>query len=53
MASKKKRKLSKLKCEECQRINYYFYKSKKMEGKISLKKYCRWCKKHTLHKEVK
>ncbi|MBU1993024.1 50S ribosomal protein L33, partial [Patescibacteria group bacterium] len=23
------------------------------ERKIELKKFCRWCKKHTIHKEVK
>jgi ribosomal protein L33 len=24
-----------------------------VERKIELKKYCRWCKKHTKHKEIK
>ena len=50
---KKKRKLTKLKCSECGRINYYFYKSKSTDKKLEIKKYCSWCKKHTIHKEAK
>lgn len=43
-----------LKCEECGDINYTTTKnSKTMTEKLALKKYCRRCKKHTLHKEVK
>jgi len=44
----------KLQCKECKKINYYTHKSKKMvEKKLELKKYCNWCRKHTVHKEVK
>ncbi|MEK9134848.1 MAG: 50S ribosomal protein L33 [Patescibacteria group bacterium] len=52
MATKKP--FIKLICEACKRINYYTHKSKKAgEKKLELKKYCKWCKKHTLHKEGK
>lgn len=49
--------LIKLKCLNCNRINYYTYKSKgrnlKQEKKLELKKFCKWCKKHAVHKETK
>ena len=55
MASKKP--FVKLQCEVCKRINYFVSKSKgespKGEQKLELKKFCRWCRKHTLHKEGK
>ena len=42
-------------CEKCKRKNYSFKrnKKKKYKKKINLKKYCRFCKQHTLHKESK
>ncbi|MCD6528563.1 50S ribosomal protein L33 [bacterium] len=53
MAAKKKA-FVKLQCQECKRINYFTHKSKKaVVGKLELKKFCKWCRKHTLHKEVK
>ncbi len=46
--------LVKLECTECHRINYYVHKNKKqIKDRLELKKYCKWCKKHTLHKETK
>ncbi|PIY78882.1 MAG: 50S ribosomal protein L33 [Parcubacteria group bacterium CG_4_10_14_0_8_um_filter_35_7] len=46
--------LIKLECSQCHRINYYSHKNKKtIKMRLGLKKYCRWCKKHTLHKETK
>ncbi|HOX21744.1 MAG TPA: 50S ribosomal protein L33 [Candidatus Paceibacterota bacterium] len=46
--------LIKLQCTKCKRINYFTRKNKKTnEKKIELKKYCRWCKLHTAHKETK
>jgi large subunit ribosomal protein L33 len=52
-----KKPLVKLQCEVCKRINYFVWKSKgktKKEGvKLELKKFCRWCKKSTKHKEGK
>ena len=52
--AKKKKILIKLQCKDCKRINYYIPKLKKAgEKKLELKKFCKWCKKHTVHKEVK
>jgi len=46
--------LIKLECIECHRINYFSHKNKKtIKEKLELKKHCKWCKKHTLHKETK
>ncbi|MEA3463757.1 MAG: 50S ribosomal protein L33 [Patescibacteria group bacterium] len=44
----------KLECKECRRINYYSRKNKKtLKNRLEIKKYCKHCKKHTLHKETK
>lgn len=44
----------KLKCQICKEVNYFTRKSKKsQENKLELKKFCKWCKKRTLHKESK
>lgn len=52
--SKYSENLIKLQCTECKRYNYYTRKNKKLvERKIELKKFCRSCKKHTVHKESK
>jgi len=46
--------LIKLKCSVCGHINYYSYKNKKkIQAKLEIRKYCKNCKKHTLHKEMK
>ncbi|PIR82162.1 50S ribosomal protein L33 [Candidatus Kaiserbacteria bacterium CG10_big_fil_rev_8_21_14_0_10_59_10] len=46
--------LIKLGCSGCGRVNYWSRKNRKLvERKIDLKKYCRWCRKHTGHKETK
>jgi len=46
--------LIKLACSKCKRINYWSRKNKKkVERKIELKKYCKWCKKSLIHKEAK
>ena len=43
-----------LACSECKRKNYVTDKNKqKTPDKLNFKKYCRFCKKHTAHKEVK
>jgi len=53
----KRRPFVKLQCQECKRINYYTHKSKNKTGasekKLELKKFCKWCRKHTMHKEGK
>jgi large subunit ribosomal protein L33 len=47
-------KLIRLKCTACKRANYTTRKNKKtVERKIEFKRYCKWCRKHTLHKESK
>ncbi|MBW2646908.1 MAG: 50S ribosomal protein L33 [Deltaproteobacteria bacterium] len=46
--------LIKFECSECKRINYHSRKNKKLlKDRLELKKFCKWCKKHTLHKETK
>ena len=47
-------RLIKLACGNCKRINYWSSKNKKLvTKKIELKKFCKWCKKATKHKEIK
>ena len=41
-------------CGSCQRRNYHTSKNKKnVTDRLQLNKYCRWCRKHTPHKETK
>jgi len=48
------REIVHLGCEECTRRNYHTTKNKRnTPEKLALKKYCKWCKKHTIHKEMK
>lgn len=43
-----------LECTECKQRNYDSMKEKKnTPERVELKKYCRFCKKHTVHKETK
>ena len=43
-----------LACGECNRRNYSTVKNKKNNPeRLSMKKHCRFCKKHTVHKETK
>ena len=43
-----------LACTECKQRNYNTKKDKKTHpDRMELKKYCKFCKKHTLHKETK
>jgi large subunit ribosomal protein L33 len=43
-----------LECQECKRRNYQSQKSKRNNpDRIELRKYCRWCGKHTPHKETR
>lgn len=47
-------RLIKLQCSKCKRINYWSSKNKKLvTRKIELKKYCKWCRLSTPHKEAK
>ncbi len=43
-----------LACSECKQRNYDTMKNKKnTPDRIEMSKYCRFCKKHTTHKETK
>ena len=43
-----------LACTECKSRNYQTNKNKKNDpDRIDFNKYCKFCKKHTLHKETK
>ncbi|MDE7212858.1 MAG: 50S ribosomal protein L33 [Lachnospiraceae bacterium] len=43
-----------LACTECKQSNYNMTKEKKNHpDRMETKKYCRFCKSHTLHKETK
>lgn len=44
----------KFECTECRSINYYSGKNKKtLKERLELKKHCKKCNKHTMHKETK
>ena len=48
------REMITLVCTECKRRNYTTTKNKKLtKEKIELKKFCRFDRKHTLHRETK
>jgi large subunit ribosomal protein L33 len=48
------RTLVTLACEDCKRRNYTTKKNKQNNPeRIEFKKYCKWCKGHTLHKETR
>jgi large subunit ribosomal protein L33 len=43
-----------LACTECQRRNYHTSKNKKtVTDRLELRRYCKWCRKHTSHRETK
>ena len=43
-----------LACSECKQRNYDSMKNKKNDpDRVEMKKYCKFCKKHTTHKEAK
>ena len=53
MAKKGARQLFGLVCSQCKSQNYVTERNKtNTENKLSLKKYCKVCRKHTLHKEI-
>jgi large subunit ribosomal protein L33 len=48
------REIVTLQCQECKRRNYTSTKNKKtMTERLLLKKFCRFCRKHIDHREVK
>ena len=53
MASDKRIKVT-MACTECKQRNYNTMKNKKNDpDRLEMSKYCRFCKKHTSHKETK
>ncbi|MBN1286537.1 MAG: 50S ribosomal protein L33 [Anaerolineae bacterium] len=54
MAKKDIRIVIHLECTECRERNYTTEKNRRNDSsRIELKKYCRRCRKHTLHRETK
>jgi len=53
MAKKENVLIVALACSQCGRYNYYTRKNRqKSRQKFAFRKYCKWCRKHTEHKEV-
>jgi large subunit ribosomal protein L33 len=43
-----------LACTECKRRNYITKKNRRNDpDRLELKKHCRWCNKHTPHRETR
>ncbi|HCH36683.1 MAG: 50S ribosomal protein L33 [Acidobacteria bacterium] len=43
-----------LACKECKRRNYSTTKNKRtMSDRLEIKKFCRWCRTHTTHRETR
>ena len=54
MAKSKNRDIITLECSTCKRRNYTTTKNKKNNSeRMTLNKYCQFCRKHTEHKEVR
>jgi len=48
------REIITISCTVCKRKNYTSTKNKKTTpDRLEMSKYCKWCKKHTPHKEEK
>jgi len=44
----------KMECTVCKAVTHHSHKNKKiLKERLELSKYCRFCKKNTLHKETK
>ena len=42
-----------LQCTDCKNKNYHYSRGKRKDYKVEVKKFCRACGKHTMHKETK
>ena len=43
-----------LECSECKRRNYATTKNKRTHtARLELRKYCKWCGRHTVHRETR
>jgi large subunit ribosomal protein L33 len=53
MAKKENVLIVALACSQCGHHNYYTPKNRqKTRQKLAFRKHCKWCRKHTEHKEV-
>jgi large subunit ribosomal protein L33 len=53
MAKKGPRQILGLVCSVCGHFNYVSEKNKtNTPKKLELRKFCKWCRKHTIHKET-
>jgi large subunit ribosomal protein L33 len=51
---KENRIVATLACTQCKRRNYATSKNKKNNpDRLELRKFCRWCRCHTIHRETK
>lgn len=54
MASKGPREIIILECTECKRRTYTTSKNKRKHAdRLEIKKHCKFCRRHTIHKETK
>ena len=54
MAKKDNRVIVTLACNDCKRRNYTSTKNRQhTSARLERRKYCRWCRKHTGHKETR
>ncbi|MFQ3536550.1 MAG: 50S ribosomal protein L33 [Aggregatilineales bacterium] len=54
MAKKDVRQVIHLACTDCKERNYTTYKNRRNDpNRIELRKFCKACRKHTLHRETK
>ncbi|MGH2813164.1 MAG: 50S ribosomal protein L33 [Actinomycetota bacterium] len=54
MGATDKRPFVTLACNECKRRNYVTTKNRhNTTDRLELKKYCRWCRGHTVHRETR
>ncbi|MBN2407987.1 MAG: 50S ribosomal protein L33 [Elusimicrobia bacterium] len=52
--AKKDRIIQTLECKDCKRRNYTYRRGKAhKQEKLTIKKYCKFCKKHTEHKTIR
>jgi len=42
-----------LECTKCKNRNYRTTKNRDKRDRLELKKYCKFCRQHTVHKETK
>jgi large subunit ribosomal protein L33 len=52
--AKEERIIITLACQECKRRNYSTKKNKRNDpDRLEINKYCKWCRRQTVHKETR